>query len=804
MLRHAPFLVLLAVFASASVAAQSIQTLAPSGFQPVTSNNRVIWTNGPTPDAQTLYLWDGTETVTVDTRISGGLVGWPDLDADGTVTYLKVVSGRYELMVRDADGIRQITRSGLQGSDVDLGRPADEKKGGFPRIAAGRVVFMSADGDVHLYEPGFDVVRRISTRNDQNAVVTTQDQRAIMQMTGIKPVFEFDGETIVWKHQSPGGGQSSSFTIWRADELTGWQPRALTSFEAATPREINAAIAGTVGDPDVVACGDDVAWTYRAPASVPSDVPAQYQGYLALDSDVVVGYHNGTEATTLAQGDIKPLSLAVSGGTVGWIEMRESGDREFSLIRSFADGTREPVTVKTSPDPPAQAPGGSEFWTSPVGLQMHGSEMVWFEDRVTCQAANLPGIPEGYCIYNPAESRGVFSRSSPSAPQRIVELETLMPGGSFDGGRYAWRAFDGSIKTTELISVVAGGAQLMDLLPNRVRLVEESRTRVVDVFSISATGGGGGCTPVADGEGATVSGLTLSIEAESGVLADLSDIAALRVIRDTDRDGQRDEGEPVLAEVGAVAERQTLTFSQPLQVTPEDPAVLLVELQMREAAEMCPCNRYTVSLRGSDVQAGAARVQGESVGTLVLPPPTFAFTAGDAQVGLPGAELPESFGFGVDNFPARCGQARFRLVNQSPGDDAVLLDETGAEHTEIVMPLDENQGASQAEVDLRLASQPGRSFVEASLVFPEGSTCEPPTYTFVHRAGEFTLQVVDANDPQFTEHVADSSHPDYRTWSSSMASDPEALAFGGETRVGSTADGASPLLLRAHLLGFTE
>ncbi|MEO0557180.1 MAG: hypothetical protein AAF170_03240 [Bacteroidota bacterium] len=799
-------LILLAGVATGLVDAQPIQTLASSGFHPVTSNGRVIWTNGPTPDAQTLFLWDGAETTTVDTQISGALVGWPDLDATGAVAYVKVVSGRYELMVRDADGIRQITRSGVQDSDVDLGRPNDELKGGFPRISGGSVVFMSADGDVHLYEPEYNVVRTISTRDDQRASVTTQEQRAIMQMTGIKPVFEFDGQTIVWKNQSPGGGQSSTFTIWRADELADWRPRSLASFEAATPREINAAIAGVAGDPDVVACGDDVAWTYRAPASIPAGVPAQYQGYLALDSDVIVGYHDGTEVKTLAQGDILPLSLAVSGGNVGWVEKRESGDREFSLVQTFARGMREPVTVKTSPDPPAQAPNGADFWTSPIGLQMHGSEMVWFEDRVTCEAANLPGVPEGYCIYKPAEYRGVFSRSSPSSPGITSELENLMPGGSFDRGRYAWRAFDNSIKTTELIEGIQdGGVQLVDLLPNRVRLAEESRTRVVDVFAISATEGGGECSPGdEDEEGATITGLTLSIEAESGVLADLSDIESLRIVQDTDRDGRRGEGEPVLADVSDLSASQPVVFGEPVDVTPEAPAVFLVELQMREATEICPCNRYTVTLNGTDVDAGTSRVQGQSMGTLILPPPTLALTWADAQAGLPGSTLPESFGFGVDNFPERCGQARFRLVNQNSGDDAVLLDEEGGEQTEIILPFDENEGASQAEVDLRLGSEPGRTYVEASIVFPEGSTCESPTYTFVHRAGEFALQVVDANNPDFTEHVVNTSHSDYRAWDVSMSSDPSALAVGGERRVGATADGASPLLLRAHLLGFTE
>lgn len=800
------FYFLLSALLAGSVAAQDVQTLAASGFHPVTENGRVIWTDGSGLDDLSLYLWDGEATVVLDERVSVALVGWPDLDASGRVAYVQLVGGRYELMLWDGIETHQLThQSNVPGSDVDLGTPSADLKGGFPRIATGDVVFKSATGDVYLYELADHAIRRISTGPDQRALQTTAENRNVMQMTGIKPVFEFDGRTILWRHQQP-GDQRSTFTIWRAD-APGWQPRALTTFEAATPRGMNGVIAGALADPNVVACGDDVAWAYRPPATVPAGVPERYAGYATLTQDVVVGAHDGTEAREVARGNVNPLSLGVSGGTVAWIEYdEEEGGRDLVHVRAETAGRGR--TIKTVPDPPGQAPAGSEHWRSPNGVFVQGAEVLWVEEQVRCQPVSIPGLPNA-CLYPAAEQWGVFSSSRPASPQRTFPFGELLLGGSFDQGRYVWRSSDNSIKTTVLVpgaTAEGGVVQLVDLMPDRVPLREgDGRMRVVDGFSLHAPETGGECAPGGEsGTGATISGLTLSLGAESGILADLSDIAAVRVILDTDGDLQRGGGDRVLAEATALGARQRLDFDAPVEVPPGEHVVVLIEIELRDASEVCPCNRYTVALDGEDLETGSVVVQGRSAGTLVLPPPTIEAVWGDAQVVLPGGTLPDVLGFRVKDFPARCGDARFALVNRVSGDDAVLLDASGGEHTELELPLEPVEDGAEAEVRMRLGSREGAYFVEATLALPEGTTCEPPGYTFVERAGTFVLQVVDANDPAFTEAVQDVSTPRLHTWHVSLTADPAALAAGGEERIGATADGASPLLVRARLLGFTE
>ncbi|GAB5535216.1 MAG: hypothetical protein Rubg2KO_14650 [Rubricoccaceae bacterium] len=801
----------LAVLIVASVDAQPVQTLARSGFNPVTENGRVIWTNGPDPDTQTLSLWDGQNTVELDQQVSVALAGWPDLDADGRVAYLKLVGGRYELMLWDGFETRQLTHNDdVDGSDVDLGTRTSELKGGFVRIAYGDIVFKSANSDVYVYDSVDLAIRQINTSREQRALKTTAEDRDVMQMTGIKPVFEFDGRTIIWRHQKQSGDQQSTFTLWRADAdpnaATGWRIRKLTSFEASTPSGMNSIMAGLAADPNVVACGEDVAWTYRPPADIPADIPPQYRGYMALAQEVVLGAHDGDEAREITRGDLHPLALAVSGGTVAWIEFEDADSGDLTHIQSETDGRRR--TIKTVPDPPGQAPAGSRHWRSPNGLFAHGSDVLWVEERVQCTPANLPGIPNG-CLYMPPDEWGVFSSTAPARPQRMEPVGDFLLNGSFDQGRYAWRAFDNSIRTTMLIGGLAdagGLVQLVDQIADRVPLrPEEGRTRVVDGFSIRAAEGGGECAPGGDqAEGATISGLTLSLEAESGILADLSDIASLRVILDRDGDLKRGEGDRVLAEATDLSDRQSITFDQSVIVSPGDESVFIIEITMRDESEICPCNRYTISLAGEDVETGSVVVQGRSTGTLVLPPPTIERVWGDAQASLPGGRLEESLGIRVEGFPARCGQARFTLASASARNGALLLDEAEAEHTDLVLPFEEVEDGLEAEVGIRLGSEEGAYFVEATLELPESSACEPPVFTFVERAGTFVLQVVDANNPAFTEHTADTSHPDYNTWTVSMSSDPIALAVGGEERIGATADGASPLLLRARLLGFSE
>ncbi|MEL6615422.1 MAG: hypothetical protein AAFQ43_06765, partial [Bacteroidota bacterium] len=507
----------------------------------------MIWTEGPTPSALTLYLWDGSNTIELDTGVAGALPGWPDLDASGRVAYIKVVGGRYELMLWDGIQTRQITRTGSRDSNIDLGTPRSELKGGFPRIAYGDIVFSSASGDVYLYDGTDQVIRPVSSGSAQRAARTTSTDRAVMQMTGVKPVFHFDGRYIAWMHRAP-GGQTSSFTVYQSDLDRGLAPEAIATFSAATPQGDNAIVAGAGFDPFLVACGREVAWMYKVPGTGDiTGVPAQYAAAL---NDTAIGYYDGTGASEVARGDIAPLNLALSDGHLAWIEIAEGNDsarlsNKAARIMSRRGGRT--TVYKTVQEPPMQAAAGAKVWSSPNGLYVSGDAILWFEDEAQCQRIAVPGAPNG-CAWIPTQRIGLFVNSSGRTPSRIFRLGDMLRGGRLDAGRYVWRDDQNRAATTVLLDGHGGDnglLQLTDLMrTSRVPLgSDDPRAVVVDAFRLRAASGGGECSPGgASGDGATLSALTFSLTAEKGILPDLSDIAALRIYVDENQNRTRDAG----------------------------------------------------------------------------------------------------------------------------------------------------------------------------------------------------------------------------------------------------------------------
>ncbi|NNF58538.1 MAG: hypothetical protein HKN04_09870 [Rhodothermaceae bacterium] len=813
---RAVFLLLAASQLLDPASAQDLTRLSNGvGFHPVTESGRVVWTEGPTPDALQLNLWDGRNTIILDEQISGALPGWPDLDADGRVAYVKVVGGRYQLMLWDGRETVQLTNSGSPDAAIDLGTPTSELKGGFPRIAVGDVVFSDAQGNVFLYETADQSLRAISEGPAQRVARTTADFRAVMQQTGTKPVFYYDGRYIVWMHQEP-GGHTSEFTVYQADAEDGYTPRAIASFTAATPQEMNAAVAGAAFDPYFVACGPEIAWMYRAPGTGEvADLPAQYAQYAAVLNDVVIGYYDGSEAREVARGDLMPLNLGLSDGHLAWIEFVEGNDdsrlsNEARLIQSHRDGRT--TTVARVEDPPMQAANDARVWSGPNGLHVIGSEVLWFEDEARCeQMVNLPGVGTP-CAWIPTFRIALFTRTGgPGNPQRVFRLGDLLLGGSFDAGRYAWRDDANRVATTELIAGLGGDGgllQLTDLLRvDRIPLgPDEPRAKLVDAFSLRAARTGGECTPGGGGasDAALLRAVTFDVMAEDGILPDLSDIAALRLYEDRNQNRQLDAGDVLLDEATALAARQTMELGEPMPILPGSEVHFLVEMELKDATELCPCNEYRVALDAADVDAGTLAVQGSTAGALVLPNVELHPVWGDGQAALPTTRLENPLGFRVENLPARCvDAARFRFVHGVAGDDAVLS-ANGEEGTDLEVDLVEAEAGLEAEVNLTLGQREGAYTVEASLLYPEETACEPPMFTFVAHAGTFVLQVLDANDPAFVNATAGPNHADYDSWTVTLTDDLNRLADGGKVRSGTTADGLSPLLLRARLIGLTE
>lgn len=800
------------------LAAQPVRTLAADGLRPITANGRVAWLEGTDADALQLLLWDGRNTAILDEAAAVARPGWPDLDASGRVAYVKVVGGRYELMVWDGLRTVQVTHSDdVDSSDVDLGAPGDAELGGFPQIAVGDVVFADVRGDVYLYESTPPRVRRITRRPDQRVARTTSDFRSVMQMTGVKPLFYYDGRSVVWMHQVP-GPDVSTFTVFRADAEGGYAPVPLGSFQAATPHSrgeavVNAALAGTAFDPFFEACGPEVAWMYRPPGAVPADVPAEYAGLVgAATAETALVYHDGTSAEEIVRGDLAPLSLGVSDGHVVWIEHEEGADDEpdRSVLRGHRAGRTSPLA--TIEDPPPFGEGGQKVWTTPGGLEVAGDEVVWFMDEVECQAmpVTIPGRGSP-CSYVPTGRTGVFTLGGgPRAPRATFGRGEILAGGSFAAGRYAWRAMDGSVKTAVLVDGLGGDAggllQLTDLQrPDRTPLgTDDDRAVLVDAFRLRAASGQGECTPGGSGDDATVTAFTFSLAAEGGVLPDLGDVAALRLYRDADRNRQRDAADPLLGEVSSPGGRVTITLDDALVIRAGDDVQFLVELEMKDADELCPCNEYTVALAGDDVEAGAASVSGSSTGAVALPNAVLEPVAGDGQAGLPTSRLETPLRVRAVGLPSRCAEAlRFRLVNTVAGDDA-RLDGDGETGTDLELAPEPTDAGLEAEVALTLGQREGGYQVEASVLYAGEGGCDPPAFTFAAHAGQFVFQVVDANRPDFVDATPGPNHDDYDSWTVSLTDDLGRLAVGGHDRIATTADGLSVLLLRARLIGLSE
>ncbi|MEM6784101.1 MAG: hypothetical protein AAF624_10270 [Bacteroidota bacterium] len=812
-MRTLPLLALVGLLLALPSTAQSITTLSGGvGYHPVTSNGRVVWTEGDTPATLSLHLWDGRNTIVLDENVAGALPGWPDLDASGRVAYVKVIGGRYELMLWDGRETTQLTNSDIPGSALDLGSPASRLKGGFPRVAIGDVVFADAQGHVYLYDGTDQRIRKLTTRDNQRVAPTTQDFRAIMQQTGIKPVFYYDGRYLVWMHRAS-AGDTSEFTVYQADAQQNYAPDTLGTFTAATPTgdSINAIAAGAAFDPFFVACGPEAAWMFRPPGAVDADVPLQYAGLVAAaNSETVLVYHNGTSAREVARGDLLALTLDLSDGNLVWVQREEVGDVERTRIQSHRGGRTS--TVATYDPPPTDAASGSKTWARPYGVMVAGNEVLWFAEEVECRkmGIELPGIGDP-CIYEPGQRAGLFRRSSgPNAPRLQAARDMLMAAGSLAAGRYAWRSFDSRVQTAVFIPGLTGEdggvLQLTDLVrPDRIPLeADEPRAKRVDGFSLRAVAGSGECTPGGSGDDATVTALTFAVAAEAGILPDLSDIVALRLHHDVNQNRQIDAGDVLLGTATTPGARTTITLDEPLQILAGDEAHMLVELELKPADELCPCNEYTVALAATDVAAGEATVSGSSTGTLVLPNATIETVWGDVQAALPTTRLEDPLGFRLEGVPARCVEnARVRLKDGVPGDTAVL-EADGETGTDLEVDLAETDDGLEAEVNLTLGEREGPYYVEATVDYAGEDACAPPSYTFVAHAGTFVLQVVDANDPALYDAAPDNSHADYDAWSVTLSDDLNRFAGSGETRRGTTADGLSPLVLRARLLGINE
>lgn len=772
-------------------------------FRPMVDNGRILWYSsfGPTVS---VVLYDGSATRTIVTDADVVFTGPPDLDEHGNVVYIKKEGDKHQVFLYDGTTHLQLSDNPDIPGSPSIGLGTDQRITGWPRVANKHVVFRDTGGNVFLYDPNRQTIRQINPSDAQAANVREGDH-----LSGIpdRKIFEFDGGTIVWFHEDViRQGFESEMTIYVAKPPYDNPPEAITVFRAWTPGNFGP-VKGLLMDPFFVACRDQVAWQYIPPTNLIPDFP----GYRLSSDDTIINYYNGHSVSTIrGAGPVAVRSIRIHDGQVAWYE---DASEPVNAEKVFLFNGTNISQVASFPDPRPDEPLGKRRWTDICSVDINLGQVAWLAQELECQEFFLPDV----CYFLPTGRFGLFTGSSGPDPLAVLEAPLGAGSADFESGLYAFVGHVGpgisdvfSYQVIETPTETNATLRLDDTKPEpTLARFDEDKTVVADGFKLTVAGD---CS-VTLSEGVDITAMTFSGRALSGIDADMTDIENVRLYLDFDADGEFTD-DLLLGEGTFVDANVTFSLVPSLVLPPGSEAHFVLVYDLVDS--VCPCNRYESLLVAHDIEATTTESQtvpvrvGSSTGRIILPEPRFVMFSskemfgGDEQADFVKSKLPEKLGIRVENFPIKCGQARFEMSNQlGIGINNASLAGPDGNSPRVTLPFVQDGQDAVAEIEMTLGDKDGLYAVEAAIKFTEPAKCESPMHVFRERAGRIVLEVVDAGNPKFYDATKISG--DQPTWEVTISDDyRNRLSKGGKTCVATTTDGCSMLLIRAKLVAFSE
>ncbi|MFZ1700134.1 MAG: alpha/beta hydrolase [Pyrinomonadaceae bacterium] len=813
-------------------------------YRPIVKNNRILWFESKevkaTADRVSLYVFeDGNQKLITDDA-SVLFPGWPDMDDEGNVAFVRNVGTGHEIFLYDNDARKEIriTNTGRPETKVDMGLGTAKVYTGYVRIHDGSIVFKNRIGHIFLYDRVSKKIKQITTNPARTANLGDDDAEkgatgvAVSGSAHVK-YYEFDGKHIVWMHEDRGVDNNSTISIFMAtankNPIENFNPKKITSFKAWVPND-KALLPGKLWNPFFTACDGKIIWQYYLPSkplSLPPGVklPNLLKDYGADMDDVRVGYYDGNVAKEISSGTAVAFqSVRLLNDTALWTQTRKEGEgkdvEEFKEVIVYVNGGNKVIVSYPEPDPRGKL--GATFWDSVLDAEIVGRQVFWVASQVECfQQFKMPVTNELYCMFRPTSKIGFFhERSGGEVPFMMLDSARFGGSGELDRGLYAFFSSDGATARDIAAVNVAGGSS--EILGNTViavndlkkpdsrkwRVDEKERKQIIDAFSINFDNLPG-CGGSAAGDEARLESITLDVSAEKSPTARMQDIKSVALYSDENQNGLLDDQDKLVGRKNApVAAETVFVFSGGgLRIELGKPRHFVTEIEI--ADDVCPCGEYSVAVSGEKLgikmQSGIAMsAVGRTTGAVVMPEAEVKEVRGDEQAGLPGQKLAEDLTVVFSNFPVRCGKAKFEITTQPFEKGGILLSAAGQSTDVMILDFTQEGKDASAFLSFQLGKGDGLYTIRASILMDGDIDCDNDYYIFREHAGKMVVQLIDLNDPAFHSEVQDNSSPDYSTWKSTMSADTDKLSIGGEGRKGVLADGASMLLIRARLIGFTE
>ncbi|MEM7105507.1 MAG: hypothetical protein AAF502_20385 [Bacteroidota bacterium] len=827
------FAALLLMFCSSDLLAQQIQSISNgvTAYRPVVKNGRILWfeTNGGSHISNftnKVYVHDGQENKLITEAANCIVTGWPDLDDQGNVAYVKIVNNQHQVFLYDGSNHLQITNnSDIPGSSINMGMANAEFTTAYPRIFNKNIVFKDISGNVYIYERGYQKVRKLNLNDDQTANYYDGNNSIAVPLGAHLKYFEYQGNYITWIHEKRIDETKSEITVFQADELLDWKVKKVHTFTAWCPGG-EASVVGRIFDPFFMACGEEIAWQYYPASGVLRDnfsydnIPDDNFNQYRTDGhkSVIIQHFDGNNVTTITENVfVKPQSMRIQGGAIVWaqIDKVKNGKKTIDYERVFRSNGSTPFQVASYTEHPPKGQAGSTRWNNIIDVKIWGGEVFWVMDQVKCTH-----MFQDYCSWIATEKVGIFKATSGSnSPIITLDNHTFGGGGELDNGLYAFMTGGlTAIRDIKAIQLMDDDArtqaivQLVDHKSPKVKQLKKDKPfkAISDVFSLYSKTISSFCGTGETGTPVDILSMTFEVEA-NGVKAELSDIKKINLYHDTNKNQKIDPGKDKL--IGSTEDiSSSLKFEfegkNALSLPAKDFKFFIVEMELKEVTEVCPCNEYGVSLYASAIELdsgdSAPQLTGSTTGILKFPKAKIEEYWGDEQASLPNTELKEKLGVFIKDFPEKCGMAHFKIVNKFQGDNAQIIDPEGQKDEEFIFDFDRIDNDVKAEVGMILGEREGLYNVEFTVASEDQFLCEKPRYIFREHAGTLTLQLLDINDPSFYEATADNSHPDYSSWQVKVKDDIASLSDGGEGRAAALTDGCSSLLVRVRLQGFHE
>ncbi|MGE3467057.1 MAG: hypothetical protein AB7J13_09000, partial [Pyrinomonadaceae bacterium] len=398
-------LLVLALFVAADPALGQETTNVTAGkysYRPVVKNGRILWfeslPENKTIDRVSLSLYDDGKSKLISNDVSVLFPGWPDLDDQGNVAYMKNMGTRHDVFMFDGYTFEhtQITNNpAIKNSSIDMGLGSAKVYTGYVRIHGGDIVFKNRLGEIFLYQHGLKSIRQITTTAAQTANLGDDDSEK--SSTGVAvpggahvKYFEFDGKHIVWMHEDRGSGNNSKVSIYMATAAEKFAPKLITSFDAWVPNA-NALLIGKLWNPFFSACNGKIVWQYYLPSkplAVPAGriIPGLNKDYGADLDDVHVGYYDGTVRKISSGTAVAFQSVRILNGKVAWSQTRKEGEgkneKKFNEVILY--GTGAAPIVASYPEPPKQGKLKEKYWDRILDVEIVGEQAFWVMDQTEC------------------------------------------------------------------------------------------------------------------------------------------------------------------------------------------------------------------------------------------------------------------------------------------------------------------------------------------------------------------------------------------------------------------------------------